>query len=1206
MRFGMLARVLLVVCAGSLGITAVEGQTNLVANPGVEELGKDGQMPASWPVRVRPNTRFFVDRQEKHSGNASLSAVALEGASGKDFESLGSVAMNLSPASVVAHPGETFEYGLWYRSKGWATVFIQPYLKGPTGFNPDNGAEYINYVTAAEAKDVSEWKRLEGTFVAPNKTEQLYTLVVGAWLHEAGAQVWFDDVTLAKKSVMAVQETKVPPSTGGQQAKPVSLARMPLTTWAAVKTGPWHFTSAVAFPQGAIVDPANVRLVDEQGKELPAEFSALDRWGPSPQDFVRWMRIEFPAEVQAGKAGQYSIEYGTQVRRAVIARPVEVKESADAIEVDAGRLVFTVRKRGTNFLDKVLLDGQTVLSGTPESGPFMLDHQQREYRASLDPAPEVVVHERNALRVVIRITGRHYPVQAVQVDKRDRWPAVLGKYHTYIVAYAGQPYLRIYHTFVITEDTTQVRYRDIGLRIPANGQAAAFGVDGQVIEQPAAANPYLLQRDIDDLALYALPKEGQKVEQARKQKSDGWFSLGSTAVVVRDLWQNYPKELEVVPGPAQSQLVIHFWPRHGEKTPDRKLTRNNVGLLWFCHEGEELSFTPPKEYVDFVPSSESPEWGQMAASPGANAMGLAKTHEFLLIFGETAASRPKLGDLAALYQQDPHALQSPESLCASGAFGRIHPYDIKRFPIEEDSIRAPFEFFMRTAERLRDYGMFNFGDLHEGLQYGKADVYAMHRHWNGAHHEEPRMPWILYARSGDPLYLTMARRNAQHVMDVDTVHYGDERFAEFKAVTGQTFPHFLHWMGGSGPSYFEANVENKFWWYYFTGNPRGLDTAREWIEAIIARPTPSTGREGSGTFSAIIEAYEATWDPRLLKPMEAFKRSQFSVEPWEGHFQGYAPSLEKYNILTRSKESADRLVRWARHGGAGYGSELRIDSHAYWLTRDPALLQASVTSAYSRSLSVYHEPGSKLDGFGGDSSLLAYTYYMNGMPFVLAALVDAGEKAPKPNLRGWQGNVISLQGLGAFHFMKEAGKPVTVDCAGSYASSKGDLIGPDGKIIKQYVFGTEKIALPAAAAAGEYMIRFTDPDGWRGMNVTTDAPKAVFQMTNNWGFNSGILAMYFWVPKETTSFSVGFKTRTIAGVGRVFDPEGAEAGVVYYPQEQPALLEIKPKPEQTGKLWRLFMSEGDNSNHFTLTGVPPFVCGDPDRFFLPQLKAQTP
>lgn len=993
---------------------------------------------------------------------------------------------------------------------------------------------------------------------------------------------------------------------GAEEAKPASLARMPLTTWAAVKTGPWHFTSAVAFPRGAIADPANVRLVDEQGQELPAEFSTLDRWGPLPQHSIRWMRVEFPAEVQAGKAGQYSVEYGTQIRRTAIARPVEVKGSPDTIEVNAGRLVFTVRKRGTNFLDTVLLDGKPVLTGSPDSGPVMLDHQQREYRASRDPAPEIVVHERNALRVVIRITGRHYPVQAVQAGKPDRWPAVLGKYHTYIVAYAGQPYLRIYHTFVITEDTTEVRYRDIGLRIPAAGQAAAFGVDGQVMEQPAAGNPYLLQRDMDDLSLYTLPKEGQKVEQARKQKSDGWFSLGATAVVVRDLWQNYPKELEVVSGPAQSQLVIHFWPRHGEKPADRQLTRNNVGLLWFCHEGEELSFTPPKEYVDFVPASESPEWSSMAASPGANAMGLAKTHEFLLVFGETAASRPKLGDLAALYQQDPHALQSPESLCTSGAFGRIHPYDPKRFPLEEDSIRGPFEFFMRTADRLRDYGMFNFGDLHDGLQYTRGDVYAMHRHWKGAQHNVMRMPWTLYARSGDPMYLTMARRHAQHVMDVDTVHYGDERFALYKAVTGQTFPHFLHWQGGAGPSYFEANQENKFWWYYLTANPRGLDTAREWIGAILARSTPSPGREGSGTFSALIESYEATWDPRLLAPMDAFKRSQFSVQPWEGHFQGYAPSLEKYNLLTGSRESADRIIRWSRHGGAGYGSELRIDSHAYWLTHDPSLLQASVDGSYSRGLSVYHAPGSKLDGYGGNSIWLAHTYYMDGLPFVLAALDDAGSKAPKPNLRAWQGNVISLQGLGAFHFMKEAGKPVAVNCAQAYTSSKGDLIGPDGKIIKQYVFGTEQIVLPAAAAAGEYLIRFTDPDDWRGVTVTTDAPKAVFRTTNDWGFLSGVIAMYFWVPKDTASFRVGFMTRTLTGVGRIYDPDGAEAGVVHYPQGEHARLDIKPKPEQTGRLWRLFMSEGESSNHFTLSGVPPFVCGDPDRFFLPQLKGETP
>ncbi|MBI4027481.1 MAG: hypothetical protein HY360_21020 [Verrucomicrobia bacterium] len=100
----------------------------------------------------------------------------------------------------------------------------------------------------------------------------------------------------------------------------------------------------------------------------------------------------------------------------------------------------------------------------------------------------------------------------------------------------------------------------------------------------------------------------------------------------------------------------------------------------------------------------------------------------------------------------------------------------------------------------------------------------------------------------------------------------------------------------------------------------------------------------------------------------------------------------------------------------------------------------------------------------------------------------------------------------------------------------------------------------------------------------------------------GALAAFDIRFRKADAFGIHFDGA--AGVGRVFDPDGTETAMASYPAGQTAAVEIKPKPAQTGQLWRLFMSLGNNSNHFSLNGVPPFVSGNPGGFFLPQLKPE--
>jgi len=183
-------------------------------------------------------------------------------------------------------------------------------------------------------------------------------------------------------------------------------------------------------------------------------------------------------------------------------------------------------------------------------------------------------------------------------------------------------------------------------------------------------------------------------------------SAGTLALAVRDFRQLFPKELAL----DATHLSFHMWPAHGLAPRHRVVDDATIQSLWYCHEGEVLDFQAPEDYHTHTGEHSEYTYRYLRSSKSANAIGLAKTHELLVLFTPNDAD-PGLPDrLNTTFQAPPVCMAAPEWMCSSGLFGSIQPYSPDRFDAYEHLMSGTFDAEQRMQAHTRDYGMWNYGD----------------------------------------------------------------------------------------------------------------------------------------------------------------------------------------------------------------------------------------------------------------------------------------------------------------------------------------------------------------------------------------------------------------------------------------------------------------------------------------------------------------
>lgn len=691
-----------------------------------------------------------------------------------------------------------------------------------------------------------------------------------------------------KRAFFNLTETPLPPQQG----------RVAIILPRGVPQNGWPVQFGVPFPKGALWSEKDVRVVRADGTAVACGVTVRSRWGHRPESSIRWLGVDFQPDASGAwwperKETRYFLEYGPGKAQAAPAARVSATQTAEGIEVDTGALRFLVRRQGFNLVDSVRLNGAPVMTSTPQHGLYLVDHEGSTYRAANDKKVELSIEESTPLRTVIRAEG-WYVKDGTKGEKTsyalptDR----LCKFVTRIEAYAGKPWVRVLNTWVITYDSFTVRLRDLGFSLPAAGATrATFGVEnGAAISQAVPGNGvYLIQHLHDAFAV----EDGAGKALASGGKSAGWVTAttgtGLVTVGHRETWQRFPKEFEVLPG----EMRFHVWPAHGRAHAEIDETaRDQIHRLWFAHQGRELSLACPWKYYfataeyynDPNAGIYKPAGHAMSAVHGF-AIGAGITSDCLIQFAAAGTEKAETRTAEA-FQTQPHALAEPKWTCGSLALGWQHPYDPETFTGAEDIISTGSRAYWKTQDDGRIYGMWLYRPWHHSGYDGNGK-WTLYRLYNGSHHYEAIMPWLFYARSGDPFYLTQGMANIRELTDVQMTHYVDPDYPQKDFIANQrrllgSMQHddsIAPWCGDHAILGHVTCYNGPITAHYLTGDLRLREVVvDEWQKTLVSdrasreylvddlSPTiyPQNPRNNSSSIGEILDLYQLTYDPRLL------------------------------------------------------------------------------------------------------------------------------------------------------------------------------------------------------------------------------------------------------------------------------------------------------------------------------------------------------
>lgn len=631
----------------------------------------------------------------------------------------------------------------------------------------------------------------------------------------------------------------------------------------------YSFAAGVPFPRGSLPSLGAIRLETPSGQEVPAQYQSLALWPDGSQKSV--LVVVSPSSISPSG---YVLKSGTGVSRTSYTTNLAVTEDASSVTVRTGKIQFQVSKSRFAVFDQVWSDananGQYESAEQLLSGPgdmFLVNaFDNAEYTSSRYSGPQVAVEERGPERAVIRANGKLQSASG----------ATLTDFIVWLTAYADRDYVQMDYTLVDTRPEVNVMaarsqlalsVKSYGIRLPvfSSGKSYAFGGEnGQTYQGLVTGEQYLYERgDMNYVDGYLQnPSYGMAYEGVGTgTKAPGWMDVGSgsggVAVMLRDFWQQFPKELSVNP----STVTLSLHPSRASQSPD--LSYPTLGV------GGNLKYLRPNTFY-------------FAREGGA------KTYQMLFQFHAGTQAAVTTHAVNNSFQSSP-LLQAPASwYTSSGVFGDI---------VQDGSWSAGYDDWVMSNMYVPNitqyegaggytipYGWRDFGDR---MRYGWADVINGVRipsFYNDTHVGGENF-FTQYLRTLDRRWWDLGEMASRHWMDIDVSHTSRTGYWTDQFNTTVNF--------GPGEGYMQnhTNVDhetrNVHWGhehvsglpalYLLTGDQRSLQVLREhadwWVQAVpVFFPTPvpnphwaEAERDYAWPLYTLNEAYRTTGDVKYLQ-----------------------------------------------------------------------------------------------------------------------------------------------------------------------------------------------------------------------------------------------------------------------------------------------------------------------------------------------------
>ena len=680
----------------------------------------------------------------------------------------------------------------------------------------------------------------------------------------------------------------------------------------------------VPWARGTVGRAQTFALTANDGKSLPLEAWPLAYWPDGSVKFTGFATV-------TGASGPFRLAPGTPAAGVA----VKVTQSAQAIDIDTGKLQCRIPKQGPAFLESMAIDGRVVardgrlvctLEDRSAAGVLRFD----EFTGNII---KVTVEQAGPVRAVVKIEGVH------NNGARGWLPFTVRLYF-----YGGTEPVRLVHTIVFDGDHEKDFIKGLGLafsvpmREQVHNRHVRFAGEGDGLwsepvqpltgRGPLPGNPYANQLAgqrianketfnargqkliadwavWDDFKLAQIAADGFTI-QKRTNPQSCWLDAiggrrssglvfagdvsGGLAVGVKNFWQSYPASLEVrQAASAVAELRVWLWSPEAPAMDLRHYDTRAHGL--------------DSSYEDVQPGFSTPH-------------GVARTSEMTLFPTGAVPAKAETAVYARLAQQPPLLLATPEHLHAARVFGiwSLPDRSTAAKKALEDQLDSAFEFYRKEVEQRHWYGFWNYGDVmhqHDGARHEwRYDIggYA----WDNSELGTDMWLWYTFLRTGRADAFRMAEAMTRHTGEVDTYHLG--RFA----MLGSRH-NVRHWGCGAKEARISQAAYRRFH-YYLTTDERTGDLMREVVNSDykateidpmrlaspLTKPLPYPGRVRGGpdwlAFAGNwMTEWERTgdtkWRDKIVAGMDSIAAMPFGFLTGPNQLYGYDPKSGKLYAL---------------------------------------------------------------------------------------------------------------------------------------------------------------------------------------------------------------------------------------------------------------------------------------------------------------------
>jgi hypothetical protein len=645
-------------------------------------------------------------------------------------------------------------------------------------------------------------------------------------------------------------------------------ARIPIIVDVPANAGPLKqhpVTFGVPFPAGALWDESQLRLVDRTGREIRGQKEVTGRW--AREGSIQWVRFDALVTPDEG-----CFVEAAPPRQAVTDPVLRLRQADGKIHVDTGAAQYVLAP-GVSPIEEISIGGQLVATSAGTRGLYVVDQRGRLASASAE-GETMLVESQGPLAACVRFEGFYRTSDGDQ----------LARHITRIECIAGQPMARVTHTFVLTNDSNEVWFTDIGWEFAVMAGAAPRAVFASSLSDSGkheiislssnrrAAfmlqdSHYYFAHGTNHFSIATVDRDGRTNLQAEGGECGSWAALVGDAaglqLFCRDAARQHPKEFEVF---GDRVVLKLFSGRAGDELDFRSPT---LIKKWDLERWTYESPTPARKDPAAVKS-----FVEAVANFTTNAIGWAKTHELVVSPLPAENAIPVAIHTGHLHQERVYARADPAWINASKAMGPMYPRDPVRFPELEAAQEAAIQYWIRRDAKWGENGFIDYcaGPHLVGSHRDEARFYpAQFRYVKDTYTLRGNL-WRLWVRSGDRTIRDFAAGSIG--AQIDNVHMHWDPPADSSLVRGlfrvsrEPGAGLPFYWGSEGRMEISSSSDftSYLHYYHLTGYRRAREVVEQYAAGIKASWSPARAQR---TFRILmlhrllVQSYALTWDERL-------------------------------------------------------------------------------------------------------------------------------------------------------------------------------------------------------------------------------------------------------------------------------------------------------------------------------------------------------